>query len=81
MDIDKAKASPEAFFGSPSGLLANTELSKDDKITILESWQQEVLQLTVAEEENMPQLNNPAADHEKLLNEINQMLIQLKEGN
>jgi hypothetical protein len=54
MDFEKAKLNPAAVFKSPQEVVSSQELSRDQKIEILQQWEQDARLMEVAEEENMP---------------------------
>jgi hypothetical protein len=54
MDFDKAKLNPAAVFKSPQEIVSIQELSREQKIEILQQWEQEARLMEVAEEESMP---------------------------
>lgn len=51
--LERALANPEEVFAKPSEVLAETRLSKDEKISVLMNWQRTLVQLQAASEENM----------------------------
>jgi hypothetical protein len=53
VDIDKALVDPALVFKAPEEILANNELSREQKIKILQRWEYDVRELQVAEEEGM----------------------------
>jgi hypothetical protein len=53
IDVEKALLDPGSVFKTPQELLANNELSREQKIEILRRWEYDVRQLQVAEEESM----------------------------
>ena len=53
VDIEKALLDPGLVFKTPQELLANNELSREQKIEILRRWEYDVRQLQVAAEESM----------------------------
>jgi hypothetical protein len=53
VDVEKALLDPGLVFKTPQELLANDELSRQQKIEILRRWEYDVRQLQVAEEESM----------------------------
>jgi hypothetical protein len=53
IDFEKALLDPGLVFKTPGELLANNELSRDQKIEILRRWEYDVRELQVAEEEGM----------------------------
>lgn len=54
MDFEKAKLNPAADFKSPQDVASNQQLSRDQKIEILQRWEQDAIAMEVAEEEGMP---------------------------
>jgi hypothetical protein len=53
VDVEKALLDPGLVFKTPQELLANNELSREQKIEILRRWEYDIRQLQVAEEESM----------------------------
>ncbi len=53
VDIDKALVDPALVFKAPEEVLADNELSREQKIKILQRWEYDVRELQVAEEEGM----------------------------
>jgi hypothetical protein len=53
VDVEKALLDPGLVFKTPQDLLANDELSRQQKIEIMRRWEYDVRQLQVAEEESM----------------------------
>ena len=51
MDVNKAMLDPTMVFKDPKDVVANVELSRDQKIEILRRWEYDARQLEVAEEE------------------------------
>ena len=66
MDFEKAKLNPAASFKSPQEVVSNQELSREQKIDILQRWEEDATALEVAEEEGMsgpqPKLLQPIRD-------------------
>ena len=54
MDFEKAKLNAAAVFKSPQEVVSSQELSRKQKIEILQRWEQEAMSMEVAEEEGMP---------------------------
>jgi hypothetical protein len=52
VDVEKALLDPGAVFKTPQELLANNDVSREQKIEILRRWEYDVRQLQVAAEEN-----------------------------
>jgi hypothetical protein len=53
VDFEKALVDPALIFKNPSEVLQNSELSRGQKIQILQRWEYDVRELQVAEEESM----------------------------
>ena len=51
IDVKKAMLDPTRVFKDPKEFIANTELTRDQKIEILRRWEYDAHQLEVAEEE------------------------------
>ena len=51
IDVKKAMLDPTRVFKDPKEVIANTELTRDQKIEILRRWEYDAHQLEVAEEE------------------------------
>ena len=51
IDVNKAMLDPTMVFKDPKDVVANVELTRDQKIEILRSWEYDARQLEVAEEE------------------------------
>ena len=51
IDVNKAMLDPTMVFKDPKDAVANVELTRDQKIEILRSWEYDARQLEVAEEE------------------------------
>jgi hypothetical protein len=54
MDFEKVKLNPAAVFKSPQEVVSSQELSREQKIEILQRWEQDARSMEVADEENMP---------------------------
>ena len=52
-EYERALHDPCAVFGEPKEVLADRDLSADQKHAILESWRQDALRLSASESENM----------------------------
>ena len=53
VDVEKALIDPALVFKTPEEVLADNELSREQKIKILRRWEYDVRELQVAEEEGM----------------------------
>lgn len=51
--VERALADPSAVFESPEAVLRATDLSEEDKLSVLERWEDDARLLQVATEENM----------------------------
>ncbi len=51
IDVNKAMLVPTMVFKDPKDVVANVELTRDQKIEILRRWEYDARQLEVAEEE------------------------------
>ncbi len=51
IDVNKAMLDPTMVFKDPEDVVANVELTRDQKIEILRRWEYDAHQLEVAEEE------------------------------
>ena len=54
MDFEKAKLNPAAIFKTPQDVVSSQDLSRTQKIEILERWEHDAVTMEVAEEEGMP---------------------------
>lgn len=54
VDYQKALLDPGSVFGGPEDVAADDSLSRDQKIEILRRWEYDASELSVAEEEGMP---------------------------
>jgi hypothetical protein len=54
MDFEKAKLNAAAVFKSSQEVVSSQELSREQKIEILQRWEQDARSMEVAEEESMP---------------------------
>ena len=53
VDVEKALLDPALVFQTPEEVLADNELSREQKIKILRRWEYDARELQVAEEEGM----------------------------
>lgn len=53
IDVEKAKLDPGLVFKTPAEVVANDELSREQKIDILQRWEYDARELQVAEDEGM----------------------------
>lgn len=59
MQLDKALVDPAAVFTTPDEVVTAEGLSTDQRIRILRRWEYDALELTVADDENMPGDSTP----------------------
>jgi hypothetical protein len=57
MKLEEFKADPADYFDSPQRVLDHPGLTAEEKREILISWKDELTQLQIATEENMPRLD------------------------
>jgi hypothetical protein len=60
MDIDRAMKNPATTFGTPEALILSSELTAQQKRSVLLQWKDQLQQLQAADDEGMQQ--NDAAD-------------------
>ncbi len=61
-NYEQIKNNPTAYFKNPQDVLNNKNLTKQQQIAILRSWEFDVREQEVAEEENMPNTTNTNPD-------------------
>lgn len=71
MDLEKAFQDPAGTFGSPDAVLREQSLSKGQKRSILERWQQDAKLLEEAAAENM------AGGEPNMLHRVSEALLRL----
>ena len=54
MNFEKAKLNPAAVFKSPQEVVSTQELSRQQKIEVLQRWEEDARLMEVADEESMP---------------------------
>jgi len=65
-DFDKLVGDVSKHFATPEALLAEDDLSRDQKLALLRQWEYDLHLLQVATEENMTGDAPPGANAEKL---------------
>jgi hypothetical protein len=70
---------PDEEFSDPAELMERQDLSNEDKIKVLESWQSDLVQLLKAVEENMPGGGTAPDDTAARLARVTAALTKLKE--
>ncbi len=77
-EIDNAMQHPDAVYAEPEEVMADTTLSYDEKMKVLQNWADETKQLLEAEAENMPP-ERPEPHHaESTLQKINTLIETLE---
>jgi hypothetical protein len=71
-NVTRAERSPKDF-GSPESLLANDELTREQKIAILRQWELDLREIMVAEEENMSAAEPARMSLDEVLNALDQL--------
>jgi len=71
---EQAKIDPSSIYKNPSEVLRDNNLTKNEKIDILQRWAYDERELSVAEEENM--LSHNSRD-KNILDQINRCLLEL----
>lgn len=62
MDLEKALVDPAAVFSTPEEVVTAEGLNTEDRIRILRRWEYDALEMTVADDENMPGDTTPLLD-------------------
>lgn len=75
INFEQAKLDPANYFKSPMQVIKNKDLSREEMIEILRSWEYDERELAVAEEENMPVRGS---EERNQLDKILKALLQLK---
>ena len=78
IDRKKAFTVPQSVFKYPQAVVRCSELSHDEKLTVLRNWKQELVQLQKAGEENMLDERGPS-DVGSRLAEVTDAMIALEE--
>lgn len=75
IDLEKALLDPTAVFAHPKDVVANSQLTREQKIEILRRWAYDAKEMEIAEEENMGH-----QQHEDILDEVLSCLSELGAG-
>ena len=70
MDLQTAMKNPARAFGTPEAIEASTELSAAQKHAVLLQWKDQLQQLMVATEENMPGPETSAGNNADCLRRV-----------
>ncbi len=70
---------PERAYREPRLLVESDELSVRDKLSLLESWRTDLIELQKAAEENMPSANVPPGTTAAKLAEVNTAISIVRE--
>lgn len=79
-EYDNATRDPASHFGDPFEIVDSNEISRADKITLLESWQADLIELQKASEENMPSAGTATGETAENLARVHEALSALKGG-
>jgi hypothetical protein len=71
-EYDLALSDPRRIFGEPGSVLSHPDLDTQQKREILESWRQDAVRLSEAEQENM------GGGEEPMLQRVNDALLELE---
>jgi hypothetical protein len=77
-DRKQLTRNPARVFIEPANVLENAELSVEDKISVLESWRLDLLELQRANDENMARTDGGSDDSGERLREVNESLALLR---
>lgn len=71
-DFDSVVADPAAFYHDPDAIIADTGLTRRQRLHLLTEWAQDIVDRQVAENEGMaPETALESADETQLLREVN----------
>lgn len=68
-DLKTAISNPSSVFDDPNEVM-QADISKEDKIKILQSWEYDLRDISVAEEENMGDIEHPETEHLSIIHDI-----------
>jgi hypothetical protein len=74
LDLEHARLDPASVFATPAALLADPRLDREQKIDLLQRWQYDAREMSVAEEEGM------GNGEPSLVGEISRALHSLTDG-
>lgn len=77
MDIDRALKNPASTFGTPEAVNDSTELTAQQKRTVLLQWKDHLEQLQAADDEGMPQNEAAASSTHDLLGRVTRSLSRI----
>jgi hypothetical protein len=69
---------PQGTFSEPRRVVENQELTAEQKLTILKSWQLDLLELLRATEENMPSADRQPGEVAEELRQVNDALVAVR---
>lgn len=78
MDIDRAMKNPASTFGTPEALTLSSELTAEQKRTVLLQWKDQLQQLQSADDEGMPQNEAAASTTHDLLGRVTRSLSRIE---
>ena len=71
IDVEAAMVNPTDYFGDPAEVVRSSALSRSQKLKILQQWELDARQLSVAEEENM------AGGEESMVGRVSRAILAL----
>lgn len=76
-DLDRALQDPKAVFDTPMAVL-RSDLAHDDKLAVLQRWESDARELSVAAEENMAGPGPEPDDEAGVLSEVRRAINTLE---
>ena len=77
MDIDRAMTNPASVFATPEALSESSELTAEQKRTVLLQWKDQLQQLQAADDEGMAQNAAAATTTDDLLGRVTSILSRI----
>ena len=69
---------PDKVFVDPTRLVERSDLTKTDKLELLEQWRLDLIELQQAADENMPSANAETGDTAEKLRRVSEAIVQLE---
>jgi hypothetical protein len=80
MDIDRAMKNPASTFATPEALSESSELTAEQKRTVLLQWKDQLQQFQAADDEGMRQNDAAASTTDDLLGRVASILSRIDAG-
>ena len=74
---EQALMEPDECFSAPEEIIANNSYSNEQKLKLLEQWENDVKELMVAEGENMPKKTKNGSNPGEILGKIHKAMESL----